>query len=77
MEFLILLLKNQQIMVTPYDIYDTMIHIAYGDNNNDIKNKYSADNKGESVLLEINENERNCKKYDDWIDDKFCCCLGN
>ena len=71
------LLKNQQIMVTPYDIYDTMIHIAYGDNNNDIKNKYSADNKGKSVLLEINENERNCKKYDDWIDDKFCCCLGN
>ena len=71
------LFKNQQIMVTPYDIYNTIIHIVYGDDNNDIKNKYSADNKGKSVLFEINGNERNCKKYDDWSNDQFCCCMDN
>ena len=71
------LFKNQQIMVTPYDIYNTMIHIVYGDDNNDIKNKFSADNKGKSVLFEINGNERNCQKYDDWSNNNFCCCIDN
>ena len=68
------LLKNQQILVTPYDIHDTMIHLIYGDNNtDDMKNIYSENNKGKSVLLSINSNERSCKKYDDWLDDSFCC----
>ena len=45
------LLKNQQILVTPYDIHDTMLHIVYGDNNSaDMKNIYSENNKGKSVL---------------------------
>ena len=71
------LFKNQQLMVTPYDIYNTMIHIVYGDDNNDIKNKLSVDNKGKSVLFEINGNERNCQKYDDWSNNNFCCCIDN
>ena len=71
------LLKNQQTFLTPYDIHDTLIHIVYGDNNNEIKNKYAYNNKGKSVLLEVNAFERNCKKYDDWIEDNFCCCLDN
>ena len=71
------LLKNQDIFVTPYDIYDTMIHILYGDNNNVLKNKYAVNNKGKSVLLSINQEERNCQKYDDWIRDSFCCCSNN
>ena len=71
------LLKNQGILVTPYDIHDTMIHIIYGDANNDSKNKYSVNNKGKSVLLSINQDERSCKKYDDWGKDDFCCCSDN
>ena len=72
------LLNNQQILMTPYDIHDTLIHIVYGDNNIDeIKTKFSVNYKGNSVLLEINGNERSCKKYDDWIDNSFCCCLSN
>ena len=71
------LLKNQDIFVTPYDIYDTMIHILYGDDNNELKNKYAVNNKGKSVLLSINQEERNCQKYDDWIRDSFCCCSNN
>ena len=69
------LLKNQQIFLTPYDIHDTMIHIIYGDSN--INDKYAVNNKGKSVLLSINPSERNCKKYDDWIEKDFCCCLDN
>ena len=69
------LINNQQIFLTPYDIHDTLIHIIYGDNNDGFKNTYSVNNKGNSVFLEINENERKWKKYDDWIDDNFCCCL--
>ena len=64
--------------MTPYDIHDTLIHIVYGDSNIDeIKSKFSVNYKGNSVLLEINENERTCKKYDDWIDNSFCCCLSD
>ena len=67
------MLKNQQIVVTPYDIHDTMIHMVYGENNNDdMKNIYSENNKGKSVLLSIDYKERTCKKYDDWAKDKFC-----
>ena len=69
------MLKNQQIFLTPYDIHDTMIHIIYGDSNKD--GKYAVNNKGKSVLLDINPSERNCKKYDDWIEKDFCCCLDN
>ena len=68
--------NNQQIFLTPYDIHDTMIHIIYGKNMNseDIKNAYSADNKGNSVFNNINEEERTCEKYNEWHDYNFCCC---
>ena len=69
------LLNNQQTLVTPYDIHDTMIHIVFGNSNNNNINIYSANNKGKSVLLEIDPNERVCEKYDDWINENFCCCL--
>ena len=71
------LLKNQQILVTPYDIHDTLMHIIYGDNNeNNMKKIYSQNNKGKSVLLTIDPDERTCEKYDEWIPGNFCCCDG-
>ena len=68
------LLNNQQVMVTPYDIHDTMIHIIYGKNNKKIKEINSANNKGNSVLNYIDPTERKCEKYDDWIKE-FCGCF--
>ena len=44
------------------------------DNNDNLKEVYSQNNKGKSVLLTLDSNERICKKYDDWITDDFCCC---
>ena len=75
------LLKNQQIMVTPYDIHDTMIHIIYGDDNSHLLSKdrdkkgFSVKNKGNSMFKNFDNNDRQCQKYkDDWKDKNFCKC---
>ena len=69
--------NNQQVFLTPYDIHDTMIHIIYGKSmfSEKISQAYSADNKGNSVFNIINEEERTCGKYNDWVYDDFCCCI--
>ena len=69
------LFNNQQIMLTPYDIHDTMIHILYWNKNDDKINKlYSVNNKGNSVFNFFDPKERNCNKYDDMEED-FCGCI--
>ena len=75
------LLKNQDIMITPYDIHDTMIHIIYGDKNSLVMTKdgdkrgYSVNNKGESMFKNFEAKDRNCEKYkDDWKETIFCKC---
>ena len=62
------LLKNQEIMVTSYDIHDTMIHIIYGDKNSlamtqdGDKRGYSVNNKGSSMFKRVIGKERNMLK---------------
>ena len=71
------LFKNQQIMVTPYDIHDTMIHVIYGETITKERERYgySVKNKGESMFKNFNGKDRNCEKYrDDWRDKRFCRC---
>jgi hypothetical protein len=75
------LLKNQDIMITPYDIHDTMIHIIYGEKNTFVINKdddkrgYSVNNKGASMFKNFDDKNRNCEKYkDDWKEKTFCKC---
>ena len=69
--------NNQQVFLTPYDIHDTMIHIIYGKSmfSEKISQAYSVENKGNSVFNIINEEERTCGKYNDWVYDDFCCCI--
>ena len=50
--------KNQQTFITPYDIHDTMIHIAYG---SDKPNPLAYSKRGSSLLVEINPMERYCE----------------
>ena len=68
------LLYNQNVFLTPYDIYDTLIYLSCGKGKSleDLKMMLSKDNKGNSVLLKINEIDRNCKKYDDWYKIESC-----
>ena len=57
------IMNNQNNFVTPYDIYNTMIHIILGSNNYNIENKNNSQgSKGESVLNKIQNKERYCSK---------------
>ena len=50
--------ENQQIFITPYDIHDTLIHLAYGTDKPDPQ-AYSK--HGSSLLVELNKEERYCE----------------
>jgi hypothetical protein len=57
------IINNQNNFVTPYDIYETIIHIILGSNNYNIENKNNSQRtKGESVLNKLQINERYCSK---------------
>jgi hypothetical protein len=62
------LIENQQILITPYDIHDTLINIIYGEGNS-----YGYSLKGRSVLYKINGYNRTCSDYPE-IKDEFCRC---
>ncbi len=68
--------NNQNILVTSFDIYATLSHIALGNTINKIKLYLDENNKGESVFKIIEGNERKCEFYKEyWMDEKFCCCM--
>jgi hypothetical protein len=50
--------ENQQTFITPYDIHDTLIHLAYG-TDEPAPNAYSK--HGNSLLVELNKMERYCE----------------
>ena len=70
--------SNQQVFITPYDIYHTLIHIALGDKINEININLSK-NYGESLLKPINYSLRYCQSimYDSQIDSELCNCKIN
>ena len=65
--------KNQQTFVTPYDIHNTLIQIAYGTDEHD-PNIYAT--RGTSLLLDINPKERYCENpdLDLHLDKNDCKC---
>ena len=68
--------NNQNVLVTSFDIYATLSHIALGNTINKIKLYLDENNKGESVFRIIEGNERKCEFYKEyWMDEKFCCCM--
>jgi len=54
--------KNQQTLITPFDIYYTIRHIIYGEKYKENLLK-EQNNEGESLFKYINPMERNCSKY--------------
>lgn len=66
--------ENQQIFITPYDIYDTLIHFAYG--NDIIAYKNFSVPLGNSLLTKLNYKERYCDsiKFDSQINMEICNC---
>ena len=66
-------MENQQSIITPYDIYNTLVHIIYGDLNNNL-----FTNRGKSVFMKINNSVRNCKFFDEDNEEKgLCKCVPN
>ena len=56
------IMKNQQTLVTPFDVYYTLREIIYGRNYKDKLMKEQINN-GESLFKYINPMERTCNKY--------------
>jgi hypothetical protein len=65
------LIHNEDVMVTPYDIYNTMMDFI----NFDRSSKYIS-RLGESVLDKI-DSHRDCKKYSLDLQDLWCRCKNN
>ena len=49
---------NQQIFITPFDIYNTLLHIAFGEINEEYK-EHSISNGG-SLFTKLNYKKRYC-----------------
>ena len=67
--------NNMQTFVTPYDIYNSLLSIAYNCYDNDCYGKMEyKNNKGNSVFLMINDYDRNCDRYPE-IEIEACKCI--
>ena len=71
--------KNQNMLITPFDIYISLVNIAVGNKINNIKLFIDENsNKGESVFDMIDGKSRNCQFYKNyWMDEQFCMCLND
>ena len=65
------ILTNQNKLITPYDIYNTLIHAILG-NENYNQVKFESD-KGESLFNFIDEEVRGCNFYEE-LKNNFCKC---
>ena len=67
------IIKNQQTLITPFDIYYTLRYIIYEEN---YKKPPLNGNKndGENLFKYINPNERICKKYKQ-MSKSTCQCI--
>lgn len=51
--------NNQQIFITPFDIHDTLIHLAFGNNKEKYKNNKTS--YGGSLFKKINYKIKYCQ----------------
>mgnify|MGYP002624760653 CR=1 FL=1 len=68
--------ENQQTFITALDIYDTLLHIIYGDKYFTFKDKDEDNNSiraksGKSLFTKIDQKSRSPKMYEE-MDDKSC-----
>ena len=71
-----LVFNNQNKMLTPFDVFASLVHIPLGNKIKNLKLFLDENNKGESVFKLIMGDQRNNLFYKNyWGDDKFCSCL--
>ena len=67
------IMENQQSIVTPYDIYNTLVHIIYGNVPNTLYTR-----RGTSFFFKMNNSVRNCQFFDkDNEEEGLCKCVPN
>ena len=67
------LMENQQSIITPYDVYNTLIHILYADSGESLYTK-----RGKSIFKEIDNSNRDCNFFDQDNEEKgLCKCVPN
>jgi hypothetical protein len=68
---------NQQTLITGFDIYNTLIHLAFGENKQKV-DKYKV-KYGESLFEKINYKNRYCESsiFDSLLTKKVCNCIKN
>ena len=64
------LLKNQQRLVTPYDIHDTMLHLFGFEKGSQYHSRY-----GQTVLEEVDGLNRDCDTYKYDLKPLWCRCV--
>ena len=68
--------NNQNKIITPFDIYASLVHIPMGNKVNKIQLYLDENNKGESIFKIIDGNDRSNEFYKNyWINEKYCICL--
>ena len=63
--------ENQQTLLTPYDIFDTLSDIIFDEENMKVHTRL---NLGKSVFRQIDAKNRTCMKYTEWPLDEMCHC---
>ena len=63
--------ENQQTLLTPYDIFDTLSDIVFDEENMKV---HTRENLGKSVFRKIDAKNRTCMKYTEWPLDELCHC---
>ena len=63
--------ENQQTLLTPYDIFDTLSDIIFDEEN---MNVHTRLNLGKSIFRTIDAKNRTCMKYTEWPLDEMCHC---
>ena len=63
---------NKNNLLTPFDVYMSLVHIATGNKIKKVKLYLDEGKRGESVFNFIDKNDRNCELYNNWMGKDFC-----
>ena len=63
---------NQQTLISPFDIHDTLIHIIFG--NNTLYNKEVYSHHGNSLLSKFDVKSRKCDNWKGYLIEEECYC---
>ena len=64
--------ENTKNLVTPFDVFTSLVHIATGNKFSEAKLYLNLDKRGKSVFMLFEKNERTCQFYDKWMDKDYC-----